>query len=428
MPNAARVVNEIFERTGIPIALVPTPEGRRFRVLQSQDLRFPLRIVHGGIDGQGRPLIGGLGLIDQTMFEEICRHDVWSFQPTPIYDYDGYRRELVTEYRRLRPRGRVLAHLLLQTTWPYSGDSYFARVRRVHESHPNGILHGTDGREWAVNLGEPTIVSGLVQLWSELLRSGVFDGAVLDGMPETMGWMEESFGPVDWARAGYSSFAELEARNRDGMFAIANALRGLFPKAILIGNSGPRGPALLNGWWRENFPAQNGGSWFTNMLEAWGRPMGLLNDRFRYSAPQLSVLSAAARPEFLLGSACLADAAAAYAPKDFNNQTLYPVSWRAPGATIDRGSGAPDDRAVGWLGRAQGPARQVAGSPCWRRDFVFGSVVVNPSGADVTVQYERPGFIAGGTTARPTTEYPFENAPHPSVWVQAEGATFVLWE
>ena len=105
-------------------------------------------------------------------------------------------------------------------------------------------------------------------------------------------------------------------RSPTGHRIYAERLRKLVGDALLVGNGGPSGERdVLNGWMREGFCYQNGGTWDTNML-AFGSDPGYLRDGGLYRSPSLMFLSSwaagsvkQARREFLFGlaSASLGD-------------------------------------------------------------------------------------------------------------------------
>src|SRR5207249_4521431 len=72
-----------------------------------------------------------------------------------------------------------------------------------------------------------------------------------------------------YVRAGYATKEEFFQGWREGAARLGNHLRELVgPNFVIIGNAGQPPPSLFesfNGWMRENFPWQNGGSWYSNM-------------------------------------------------------------------------------------------------------------------------------------------------------------------
>src|SRR5439155_14967646 len=98
-------------------------------------------------------------------------------------------------------------------------------------------------------------------------------------------WSQTPAESIDYGRAGYSSLTAFDAAWSAATDTLASRLRARSGSSvILVGNCGQGTKyATLNGWMRENFPYQNGGTWASNMYRD---PGGYFTDEARFAAPQ----------------------------------------------------------------------------------------------------------------------------------------------
>jgi hypothetical protein len=154
----------------------------------------------------------------------------------------------------------------------------------------------------------------------------------------------------------------------------------------------------INGWMRENFPLQNGGTWEKNMFgSAPGVPLdvGYLGNDNTYVAPILTMLTrtrsstisdtttvqtnlaAQQRHRFVLASATLGDGAGTIVGTRFDVFRGYLPWWADEFSVTPLGYSSTSVAYKGWLGD---PTTEHYATPGggWRRDFKGGSVIVNP--------------------------------------------------
>jgi len=372
-------VNEMFERSGVRIALVPDPAtGRdRFQVMTcpTQD-PFPRIMLHEGCNGRGYPLVYADGVLNESVAYKIARFGWWCVGATDLYDlWPGAIRRV----RELNPKIKILVHVLGPTFWPSSGPTYTGRLAE-------GI-----GERWVMwgsgmyaDLSDPVVIDVLLTLYSELLASGLYDGIMVDGMTFSDTWIGALTDPNE---VGTGTINEYDAAVRVGKGVLLAGLRARFPNTLIVTNGGPGvfypGGEGANGHWRENFPLQNdGGGWWANMLA----PRGLFGDPAFYRKRPYSVIATTANPaidrsraRFALASSCLGEGIFVDGPGDFNPAIPY-MDWAQPEYRLDRRTGAAAGGVYGgWLGRPVRAAYLKPDAVTWRRDFAFGFVEVNPN-------------------------------------------------
>ena len=173
-------------------------------------------------------------------------------------------------------------------------------------------------------------------------------------------------------RAGYADADSFAAAWRAGSDTLASRLRQRCgPDFILVGNCGfGTKYAWFNGWTREDFPFQEGGTWYTNMFLPTG---GYFADEARFRAPtcnQIFTPTVDADPydantvrkmRFGLGSAALGTGVATIGD---NTRRLFEPpfdTWWFDEYAVDlatgRASGLRAD--TGWLGTAKGSWYQM---------------------------------------------------------------------
>ena len=215
-------VNEIFERSGVRIALAPDPTGKvRFQVITAptQD-PFPRVMLHEGCNGRGGPLVYAGGHVDDSIAVKISRFNLWCVAPGDLYDLhpDAIRR-----VRALNPKMRILAHVLGPIFWPADGVTYTGRLAQ-------GIgEHWVEWGGWYADLTKPRVMDTLLELYCELLSSGLFDGIMVDNLSYSDTWR------------GPEPKPDFDDAVRVAKGQLLRALRSMFPKAIIIGNAGPGG-------------------------------------------------------------------------------------------------------------------------------------------------------------------------------------------
>jgi hypothetical protein len=156
------------------------------------------------------------------------------------------------------------------------------------DSDPFGWVKNPDGSKWkgsmlafngCPDLRRASVRAAMVGVLKRFVADRGWDGCFMDMLCPRIHFYGAPVDPSEW-EAGHAAFLH-ELRMAVG------------PKFLLVGNCGP-GPThpmakgALNGWMRENFPLQNGGTWESNMLGFSGNP-GYLTHGFR--EPQLNFIS-----------------------------------------------------------------------------------------------------------------------------------------
>lgn len=135
-----------------------------------------------------------------------------------------------------------------------------------------------------------------------------FDGLFIDIFCSGVLWAETSGDVIDYARAGYGS-DNANPANRSafdqgwlsGHERLSNHLRELaiadgqpdYPISANCGQSISSEMPVLNGWMRENYPYQNGGTFNSNVLSY---PSGFLHQDYLFRAPQYNHIFTGANP------------------------------------------------------------------------------------------------------------------------------------
>jgi hypothetical protein len=264
--------------------------------------------------------------LNQEAINDFSRFPMMILPATPLVDG---RPDIVPALRAANPNNKIFGYAMGHTTW-CSGDvsgnnSYPANYYYRHywlaatlgdpqcNTQTGGLLWMQDGVRADIaphNLGTNVnlayrvadgqggytypVAEGLAQvMFEDIYQSGTLDGIFIDVFCSTINWMEDADSKFDYVRAGYNDgitdngddnlkpavAASFYAGWTAGHTVLGQRLRSLIDGAggstyPLAANCG-QGPAALypdfNGWMRENFPYQNGGSWFTNMYR---RPGG----------------------------------------------------------------------------------------------------------------------------------------------------------
>src|SRR5262249_26701818 len=190
----------------------------------------------------------------------------------------------------------------------------------------------------------------------------------------TIGWTQQGTNRiVDFQRAGYASLAELDAAWAAASDTLASHLRrDGGPNFVLVGNCGPSSEhAYYNGWMRENFPYQQGGTWQSNMLGDISS-RGYLRDDVDHRQPPHNWISSLDRGiagdeyqpwsptavRFGLAGAALGEGFHCFTPGEKNVQVAPYQDWWYDEYAVDLASGASTEalQNTGWLGPALGPA------------------------------------------------------------------------
>lgn len=229
-----------------------------------------------------------------------------------------------------------------------------------------------------------------------------WNGIFIDVYCESLLWMETSGHEFDYARAGYGNDNADPANRiafdlgwRAGFFRLTERLRQLATadgqlEYPLLGNCGNAGTVVhqnMNGWMRENFPYQQGGNWYWNML-TW--QWGYLHQDANFRSPQINYINTAPEADgpypgdpnsnynpysqqnlrkmrFGLGSATLGNGMGIFNIQDARPQfgdwghwwfDEYGVNTTGPQAAAGYGQAMNGRQYTGWLGQPLTPAYQ----------------------------------------------------------------------
>jgi len=268
---------------------------------------YPRLGLYGSMFGDGYPLWDSTGVANPAVLDQIARYHEVVLDASPI---TPYRPDVALALRARRPDIRLLAYVSGQNIW-YANqpDSlvhfptrYWRTVRDL-----DGFLYNTSGGLYGsqtnqacdVNLaksvnGHYVVAEAIADLFYDaIVKTGIWDGVFVDCYCDNMLWMEAAGEYVNVTRAGYpdrASFATAWKAATDTLAARLRRLSG--PTEILVGNCAAGTKyAWFNGWMRENFPYQGGGTWYTNL---YNDPGGYLVDEQRFLTPRSNYIFSAA--------------------------------------------------------------------------------------------------------------------------------------
>jgi hypothetical protein len=390
---------------------------------QSNDVPFPHTSATNGASGIGAPFVASQGgpLID-SVIDDFAHFPIMILPGTPIADA---RKDITPAIRAKNPKAKIFGYVVASTMWcgvVYDQSTYFRHywnfVNAIGGGDPNSCTFGGDawlymqdgtlaGNLYTINVnlakrvlqpdntykypvaeGIADIIYNDVYLALDANGRKIFDGIFFDVYCESLSWME-GYTPstkFDYKRAGYGNDNSLTA-NHDafmagwtaGFTALANRIRSRigdndYP---VIGNCGIGTLySQLNGWVREDFPFQDGGTWLTNMFRQTG---GYLLGDLNFRNPQYNYLFSGANPipysgpspaptptydpytaanrqkeRFGLGSASLGDGFAAFGPSSGNPNDGQHFFWFYDEYAVDllTGFASTAIKDLGWLGNA----------------------------------------------------------------------------
>lgn len=412
------------------------------------DLPFPHMALYGGPNSSGWPMVGVLSNtrpdpgtpLNEDVMNAYARFPHVILPATPLSDS---RPDILTSLRERNSAIRVHAYVMGSTTWCPSVNGNIAYPPGVY--YRDYYLAVTDGDPscastsdrflWMqdglkadvpphnmginVNLAHRVqnpdnsytydVAEAIAETMYEYGRAGRnWDGIFIDVYCPGILWMETPGHLFDYARAGYNEttptypIANENPANRtafdtawqEGHQRMASRLRELaiadghadYPISGNCGQAPARLHSEMNGWMRENFPYQNGGNFYTNML-TW--PWGSLHQDNNFRAPQYNYIFTAAnwsggltnnpgdeqynstnqrKMRFGLGSAALGNGWAAFHHSSGNPAEGYWFNWwydeygvntAVPQSNVNWGKAMNGATYTGWLGQALTPAYQI---------------------------------------------------------------------
>lgn len=347
---------------------------------------YPRLGLYGSVLGGGYPYTKPDFTLDSL---EIYRAARYHQIVLDVYPISPYRPDIVQAMRALHPQAKFLAYLLAEDIW-LTGDADSLRhiptlIRRTVRDLDGFLYDRNTGGEYntiAINLakkvnGRYVVAEAMADICRDhIIATGLWDGIFTDIFCHTVSWTQNGTGRViDLTRAGYPSAAALDAAWAEAADTLAARLRrDGGPTFTLVGNCGASSEhAYYNGWMRENFPFQQGGTWASNMLgDVSSR--GYFKDDQDYVQPSANwILSASttapgseyqsyntSRVRFGLGSSSLGEGVHAFAPTKSVNEAPYHDWWYDEyGVDLATGRSSELLEHTGWLGQALGPARTM---------------------------------------------------------------------
>lgn len=349
---------------------------------------YPRLGLYWSVHRDGQPLLLADGTLSPTVSAQVARYhqivvDVDPFSP--------YRPDVLAALRQMRPGIKLMGYVTGHFIWPsLDTDSlnhyptrYWRTVRNM-----NGFLYNTAGNQFGLTnaalsnvnlakrdgLGRYVVAESLAVLFHDVVtRGGNWDGIFIDAYCDGILWAQSPGETIDFVRAGYPNATAFDAGWRAGTDTLAARLRQLSgPTPVLVGNCGLGTKyAWFNGWMRENFPNQGGGTWYSNMLNDAG---GYLKDDLKFRSPTDNfIFSGAAFPtapfisesmqqvRYGLASATLGDGYGVYGYIG-RVTDVYPYwTWWYDEYAVDLATGRSSDLAqhTGWLGQPLGSYYQM---------------------------------------------------------------------
>lgn len=382
---------------------------------------YPRLGMYGICTELGEPLLDPAGNLNLPVINALARYHEVILPVTPI---TPYRPDLGLALRARRPDIRLIAYVPGQNIWDARrADStvhFPTRYRRLVDSlganlyNTAGLYH-SNGR---VNLARRTggryvMAEAAADLFHQVVRqSGQWDGIFVDVLCSSIGFFESPSEHVDYVRAGYPSFAAFDAAWGAAVDTLGDRLRRLCgPDFVMFGNCAVgTNYEAFNGWMRENFPWQDGGTWDQNMFRD---PGGYLAGDLRFLAPHHNYISTipqvsggpaytaenARRVRYGLGSAALESGYGTFnegAPSTSNKEYL---TWWYDEYAVDLTTGSSTSQIAhtGWLGQPLadwyqmvwvGSQPDAVSNPGFEADVTsgwsFGSVIGSTLTHDVT--------------------------------------------
>ena len=346
---------------------------------------YPRLGMYGQITGLGFPLLDAGGNQIPSAIDALARYHHVIFPAEPM---SHYRQDIGLALRARRPDIQLIAYVPGQNIWssyhPDSAVHFPTRYRHLVDSLGAHLYNkaGQYHSQGRVNLakrsgGRYVMAEAAADLfYDSVARSGEWDGIFIDVLCTSLAWTQSPAESIDFVRAGYPSFAAFDAAWGAAVDTLGDRLRRRCgPNFVLSGNCGQgTNYETFNGWMRENFPFQNGGTWDQNMFRA---PGGYLNGDLLFRQPHSNYISTipygsgnegqqytaanAQKVRFGLGSAALGDGYGMFNHGAPSTSDLQYQFWWYDEYAVDLTTGASSTQIqhTGWLGQALGPYHQM---------------------------------------------------------------------
>jgi hypothetical protein len=344
---------------------------------------FPRVGLYGSVLLGGFPYTHPDGTLDTL---EIGRAARFTEITLDVYPISPYRPDIVAAMRARNPNLTVLAYVLAEDIWPSEdADSlnHIPTLIRHTVRDLDGFLYDTTGQEYPISdiniakkgaNGHFIVAEALADIFRDhIIATGTWDGIFTDVFGHTISFTPTITGrAIDVQRAGYATLSDLDVAWSAACDTLASHVRrDGGPGFLLVGNGGPSAEHVwYNGWMRENFPNQQGGTWASNMLgDVSSR--GYFHDDADYLQPPHNWIFSASGAEgqqytawstqvvrFGLGSAALGEGVHSFAVSDKNVRNAPYQDWWYDEYAVDLTTGQSSQgvQQTGWLGAAVGPA------------------------------------------------------------------------
>ena len=346
-------------------------------------IQYPRLGMPGLIHGDGTPYLDSLtGGLNLPVIDAVARYDHVILDVSPVTEYHP---EIIAALRTRNSNIKTLAYVSGEHIWDINAaDSLVQFPTRYNHLVRNlgGFLYDTQGNPYPnydINIakrdanGRYVVAEAIAQLFHDVVApSGLWDGMFVDVFCDDISWSQSPSEMIDFTRAGYPSIAALDIGWRAGSDTLASRLRSLFgPNFILVGNCGLGTKyGWFNGWTREDFPNQEGGTWQANMFRD---PGGLIVDEARFRQPtynQICTLTDGISPydaaslrklRFGFGTASLLTGFSLMGSEGRNRNSLPSEEWWYDEYAVDivSGQAMADLSHTHWLGHALGAPYQM---------------------------------------------------------------------
>ena len=346
---------------------------------------YPRVGLYGSVLGGGFPYTRADGSLDTLEIGHAAR---FSEVTLDVYPISPYRPDIVAAMRARNPNLTVLGYVLAEDIWNAAdADSlnHIPTLIRHTVRDLNGFLYdkatGLEYTGFCINIakkdasGHFVVAEALGNIFRDhIIATGTWDGIFTDVFCHTVGWTQSMTGhTIDYQRAGYATLADLDVAWSAACDTLASHLRrDGGPGFLLVGNGGPSAEhPWYDGWMRENFPNQQGGTWASNMLGDVASRGYFHDDADFVQPPQNWIFSAASgiagqeystqsttAVRFGLASAALGEGLHCFGPGEKNVSVAPYQDWWYDEYAVDLATGQSSQalQQTGWLGQAMGPA------------------------------------------------------------------------
>lgn len=368
---------------------------------------YPHLGLYDQVRSSGYPVMTTAGALDTATISQYAKYQLITLDATPFTDL---RPDALAAIRARNPNIKLWAYVFPHHMWQNSG--YDTQTYYQHYyAWANGdagatagvnnnwlyLANGTRLDSWliTVNLakrtdtGDGTYTYTAANELADILLSDIgnkkdstgrrlWDGMIFDGTAVDVTMLANTYA-FDYARAGYPDKASFIIGWKAGIQALFTRIRnGIDDETFVLSANGGQGTSslypIMNGWMRENFPLQNGGSWQTNMFSD---SVGYFFDQTRYRSPQYNFLFSWAnsskqndpvnikKERFGLGSASLGNGFSMFGNStretDISTGGYRFDTWWYDEYAVDRASAkaSTNRQHTGWLGQPTSPVYQM---------------------------------------------------------------------